>query len=171
MFCRNCGMEIPAGAVFCPGCGTKVEAQPAAQAYQVPSYEAPAANTPDPDGTVLLGGAAYAGGASMQGTGWGSAPSAVDSAWDRVPQEKAAPAPGAFSGVQPRTNYPGQQVFSAVPPAEGLKRGKELKYTGGQFGQTPFEQEEKRASVPGWLYPVLGIIIGVLAAILIWQII
>ena len=133
MFCRNCGMEIPAGAVFCPGCGTKVETE---------------AVKPDPDGTVLLGGAAFAQ-QSMQNT--------VQTA----------------QTVQPRTTYPGQQVFSAVPPApfEAGGNAKKLKYQGGQLGSVPTEPEEKTGSVPGWLYPVLGIIIGILAAILIWQII
>ena len=46
MFCRNCGNQVPDGALFCGNCGTKVEAQAAPQqpAYdmpQQPAYDAP----------------------------------------------------------------------------------------------------------------------------------
>lgn len=34
-FCVNCGTQLPDGAVFCPGCGTKREIQPA----QIPAAE------------------------------------------------------------------------------------------------------------------------------------
>lgn len=46
MFCKNCGNQLPEGAVFCGSCGTKVEVQAAPQqpAYDIPqqpAYEAP----------------------------------------------------------------------------------------------------------------------------------
>lgn len=35
MFCKNCGFNLPEGVAFCPQCGAKVEAAPAAEAAPV----------------------------------------------------------------------------------------------------------------------------------------
>ena len=45
MFCGKCGMNIPDVAVFCPGCGSKVEAIPAAPVAPAESV-APAVSAP-----------------------------------------------------------------------------------------------------------------------------
>lgn len=63
MFCKNCGNQLPDGAVFCGSCGTKVEAQAAPQqtaysAPQQPAYVAPAQTAPkavDPALDALAG--------------------------------------------------------------------------------------------------------------------
>lgn len=66
MFCRNCGNQLPEGALFCNACGTKVEApaqpapeqpvynqQPAPEqpAYTQPVYTQPQTN-PDVEGAA-----------------------------------------------------------------------------------------------------------------------
>ncbi len=44
MFCKNCGAQLPDGSAFCGSCGTALNAQQAAPAYEEPVYNAQSYN-------------------------------------------------------------------------------------------------------------------------------
>ena len=48
MFCKNCGKELEEGALFCPGCGTRVQDDAQQPSSAAEGTEAPAAPRPAP---------------------------------------------------------------------------------------------------------------------------
>lgn len=97
MICKNCGNEIPEGSLFCPECGTKVEAAPVAEA--APAAEETPVVEETPVAEAAPAEAAPAEAAPAAETIPAVAPAEAAPAAEPVPE--AAPAAAASEGSEP----------------------------------------------------------------------